>query len=238
MEQVGLAATADVSLWSLFMQAGLVVKLVMVGLIAASIWTWAIVVDKTLAGDGGSIKAYSIAVDVLGRPPDFDPQNDPIVRVQARRLRNLLEQFYAGGLSKSGVEIRLPLGRYVPEFRLAGTPVEESGPAIMTADKPPARSHFLSNAILALIFTLVGVVLAVAMVLSPDAGEHTLGALNWALQPGATAATAAASTAAGAFAENATSDALPLFERIANGDGTVTLALGDRLGLKLAWGAR
>ena len=49
MEQVGLAATADVSLWSLFMQAGLVVKLVMVGLIVASIWTWAIVVDKTLA---------------------------------------------------------------------------------------------------------------------------------------------------------------------------------------------
>ncbi|MBB3977245.1 biopolymer transport protein TolQ [Rhizobium azooxidifex] len=49
MEQVGLAATTDVSLWSLFMQAGFVVKLVMVGLIAASIWTWAIVVDKTLA---------------------------------------------------------------------------------------------------------------------------------------------------------------------------------------------
>ena len=49
MEQVGLAATADVTLWSLFMQAGLVVKLVMLGLIGASVWTWAIVVDKTLA---------------------------------------------------------------------------------------------------------------------------------------------------------------------------------------------
>ncbi|MFD1328215.1 protein TolQ [Mycoplana ramosa] len=49
MEQVGLAATTDVSLWSLFMQAGLVVKLVMLGLIGASVWTWAIVVDKTLA---------------------------------------------------------------------------------------------------------------------------------------------------------------------------------------------
>jgi biopolymer transport protein TolQ len=50
MEQVGLAAaTADVSLWSLFMQAGLVVKLVMLGLIAASVWTWAIVIDKYLA---------------------------------------------------------------------------------------------------------------------------------------------------------------------------------------------
>jgi biopolymer transport protein TolQ len=50
MEQVGLAAaTTDVSLWSLFMQAGLVVKLVMLGLIAASVWTWAIVIDKYLA---------------------------------------------------------------------------------------------------------------------------------------------------------------------------------------------
>ena len=49
MEQVGLAAaTHDVSLWSLFMQAGFVVKLVMLGLVAASVWTWAIVVDKTL----------------------------------------------------------------------------------------------------------------------------------------------------------------------------------------------
>ncbi|MBW9117857.1 protein TolQ [Rhizobium cauense] len=50
MEQVGLAAAhTDVSLWSLFMQAGLVVKLVMLGLIAASVWTWAIVIDKYLA---------------------------------------------------------------------------------------------------------------------------------------------------------------------------------------------
>ncbi|WP_404862776.1 protein TolQ [Georhizobium sp. MAB10] len=49
MEQVGLAATSDVTLWSLFMEAGLVVKLVMVGLVAASIWTWAIIVDKTMS---------------------------------------------------------------------------------------------------------------------------------------------------------------------------------------------
>lgn len=49
MEQVGLAATSDVTLFSLFMQAGLVVKLVMLGLVAASIWTWAIVVDKWMA---------------------------------------------------------------------------------------------------------------------------------------------------------------------------------------------
>ena len=47
MEQVGLAAAAtDVSLWSLFMQAGIVVKVVMIGLLCASVWTWAIVIDK------------------------------------------------------------------------------------------------------------------------------------------------------------------------------------------------
>ncbi|MBB4346834.1 protein TolQ [Aliirhizobium cellulosilyticum] len=47
MEQVALeAATHDVSLLALFMQAGLLVKLVMIGLLGASVWTWAIVLDK------------------------------------------------------------------------------------------------------------------------------------------------------------------------------------------------
>lgn len=47
MEQAGLAAaTHDVSLWALFMQAGFIVKFVMIGLIAASVWTWAIVFAK------------------------------------------------------------------------------------------------------------------------------------------------------------------------------------------------
>ncbi|MFC3164094.1 protein TolQ [Ciceribacter thiooxidans] len=50
MEAVDLAAaTQDVSLWSLFIQAGFVVKLVMLGLLAASVWTWAIVIDKTMS---------------------------------------------------------------------------------------------------------------------------------------------------------------------------------------------
>lgn len=49
MEQVGLAATGDITLWSLFMQASIVVKIVILGLIAASIWTWAIIVDKSFS---------------------------------------------------------------------------------------------------------------------------------------------------------------------------------------------
>ena len=54
------------------------------------------IVNRTLEGAEGSIKAYSIAVDVFGRATDFDPQADPIVRVQARRLRALLSDYYRG----------------------------------------------------------------------------------------------------------------------------------------------
>jgi len=50
METVTLAAPGgDHSIWALFWQAGWVVKLVMLGLIAASVWTWAIIVDKIIA---------------------------------------------------------------------------------------------------------------------------------------------------------------------------------------------
>jgi biopolymer transport protein TolQ len=50
MENIALAAPGgELSLWSLFMQAGFVVKLVMIGLLAASVWSWAIMVDKWLA---------------------------------------------------------------------------------------------------------------------------------------------------------------------------------------------
>ena len=50
MEEIALAApTVDMSLWGLFAQAGWIVKLVMIGLLGASVWTWALVIEKTLA---------------------------------------------------------------------------------------------------------------------------------------------------------------------------------------------
>jgi tetratricopeptide (TPR) repeat protein len=78
------------------------------------------IVEATLRGEASGLKAYSIAVDVLGRGEDFDPQRDPIVRVQARRLRSLMSTFYASGYSSSRVQIELPVGRYVPEFKPRG----------------------------------------------------------------------------------------------------------------------
>lgn len=86
------------------------------------------VVEAKLRGEEASIKAYSIAVDVLGRPPTFDPQTDPIVRVQARRLRGLLHEFYRQNLGRSAARITLPVGRYVPEFESVDT-----GEAVLAA---------------------------------------------------------------------------------------------------------
>lgn len=74
------------------------------------------IVERKLRGEAQSIKAYSIAVDVFGRPADFDPQADPIVRVQARRLRALISQFYREDGAEEEIRISLPTGRYVPEF--------------------------------------------------------------------------------------------------------------------------
>jgi hypothetical protein len=48
------------------------------------------VVEQTLAGQGDRLKGYTIAVEVFARPPDFDAQTDPLVRVEAGRLRRRL----------------------------------------------------------------------------------------------------------------------------------------------------
>jgi hypothetical protein len=80
------------------------------------------VVEATLRGGQDRIKGYTIAVEALGRGDDFNPQDDPIVRVEAMRLRRALQRYYANGGSGDDVQIVLPLGSYVPEFRRAGTP--------------------------------------------------------------------------------------------------------------------
>lgn len=93
------------------------------------------IVKAKLRGDEGAIKAYSIAVDVFGRPQSFDPQTDPIVRVQARRLRAALDEFYAAEGASSPVRISLPVGRYVPEFRYR----DDSGPPDAPIELPEGQ---------------------------------------------------------------------------------------------------
>jgi hypothetical protein len=74
------------------------------------------VVEATLAGHADRIKGYSIAIGALGRSDTFDPQTNPIVRVEAGRLRRALERYYAGQGRHDRIVIELPCGSYVPTF--------------------------------------------------------------------------------------------------------------------------
>ena len=62
---------------------------------------------------GTPIKEYQIATEVFGRSPDFDPQLDSMVRVQAGRLRVKLSEFYAGDGAEDAIIVELPKGTYV-----------------------------------------------------------------------------------------------------------------------------
>ena len=74
------------------------------------------VVDETLADRGSQLKGYTIAVAVYGRPESFDPQVDPIVRVEAGRLRRALERYYLTAGNNDPLRIKIPKGSYGPTF--------------------------------------------------------------------------------------------------------------------------
>ena len=90
------------------------------------------VVEEALAGRADRIKAYAIAVEVFGRDPSFDPQSDPIVRVEAGHLRRAIDRYYLGEGRADPVEITIPKGGYVPRFvwrAPSGDPGPAAGPA-------------------------------------------------------------------------------------------------------------
>lgn len=74
------------------------------------------VCERTLLGDVASIKEYTVAVEALGRPADFNPKRDPIVRVEAHRLRKRLAAYYAAEGASHSVRITLEPGQYIPRF--------------------------------------------------------------------------------------------------------------------------
>lgn len=71
---------------------------------------------KYFEGDSYSIKEYSIAVDVLGRPCDFDPKKDSVIRVQFHRLREKLNEYYGNEGENHAIRIVIPHGHYAPQF--------------------------------------------------------------------------------------------------------------------------
>src|SRR2546425_6105865 len=80
------------------------------------------VVEETVAGRSENLKEYSIGVEVFDREVSFDPRTDPIVRVQARRLRARLSLYYENEGRHQQIRIELPKGGYAPVFHPDGVP--------------------------------------------------------------------------------------------------------------------
>ena len=74
------------------------------------------IVEETLAGRSAQIKATTIAIAVFDRGTDFDQQSDPVVRLEARKLRRDLDNYYASAGWEDPLRIEVPKGAYVPKF--------------------------------------------------------------------------------------------------------------------------
>ncbi len=106
-------------------------------------------VEEALGGRESNLKAYTVGVDALGKPANFDPQTDPSVRVLARSLRQALIEYYARDGKDDPVRIEIPTGSYQPKF---------VRPAKIR-DLPPLRSTNLHGIAL----TLIAVALVAAL---------------------------------------------------------------------------
>jgi len=106
------------------------------------------VVERKLEGRASEIKEFVIAVEVLGRTSSFDSKTDPIVRVEAGRLRDRLSSYYEDEGEADLVLISLPKGGYVPEFserRPRAVPIVSA--VLRLSILPPENASFESFAV-------------------------------------------------------------------------------------------
>ncbi|QOY91205.1 tetratricopeptide repeat protein [Paludibaculum fermentans] len=118
------------------------------------------IVEQSALGDEQSLKEYAIGIAVYGRPADYDPRADPIVRVEASRLRARLREYYESEGTADAIRFEIPKGTY-------GVRVieEETAPAV----REPASAPFsvpAARAPLWIAAAATGLVVMVACVLA------------------------------------------------------------------------
>ncbi|MBI1237722.1 MAG: hypothetical protein GC199_00105 [Alphaproteobacteria bacterium] len=130
------------------------------------------VVEETLAGRADTLKGYTIGTAVFERGDDFDANSDPIVRVEATRLRRLLKKYYSGDGRADLLEIDLPKGGYVPVFepREFGGATALRSHTTSLARAGPATSIRPETVLLAALVGIASVVLATAVLVPRDRG--------------------------------------------------------------------
>lgn len=119
------------------------------------------VAEQTFLGNGEKLNEYLIGVEVYGRGPDFDPQIDPIVRVQAHDIRRALKNYYEEEGRNSSLRVELPPGHYVPAF-VKVTLGEQAVAPTPSTDVVP-RKHAPLAAVLVVALSATCVVLALLL---------------------------------------------------------------------------
>lgn len=105
--------------------------------------------EQAFVGNGDKLNEYLIGVEVYDRGVDFNPQKDPIVRVQAHEIRRLLKKYYDEDGKHSPVRLELPSGHYVPIFNRNAAPETDFddllkapvtvAPVVLEGDATPNR---------------------------------------------------------------------------------------------------
>jgi TolB-like protein len=118
------------------------------------------VVERALAGESDQVKEYTIGVAVFGRNEQYDPRLDSIVRVEARRLRTKLDEYYAGIGREDPIVIEMRRGAYVPAFeqRAVTVPASAGPPAL---DGTPSRTRWTPGWVALAVALFVALPLAV-----------------------------------------------------------------------------
>jgi hypothetical protein len=95
--------------------------------------------ERHLEGRADQIKEYCIAVEALGRPPEFDQKKDSIVRVEAHKLRKRLSEYYRGPGASHPIQIVIPNGQYAPKFVARENPTKPATDSSRTIEvlSPP-----------------------------------------------------------------------------------------------------
>ena len=110
------------------------------------------VVEQELNGASSELKERTIAIDVFGRDPSYDPGADPVVRISAGEVRKRLAQYYQEATDPDPLRIELPVGSYRPEFVavIPASPVSsllpvQPSPLLVREDVAQAESRGISH---------------------------------------------------------------------------------------------
>ena len=129
------------------------------------------VCEQTFIGNGEKLNEYQIGVEVYERGVEFDPQKDPIVRVQAYEIRRLLKRYYEQDGKTSAIRMDLPAGHYVPVFA-RNSEYEAAEQSRAAPHLPEGSQRNRLPWILTAVLGMLCLVLAAVLILNWSRGGH------------------------------------------------------------------